>query len=482
MSLRSFCLTTERSLYQSCLSKEAAYAASLPCLEGGKSMNEDIANDVNLVMQQIYNDSPGAQDSEPDEQEEIIHVHHFPDAILIVKEGGNLPETNIPVVESTPKDTNINQAPAYIAYLAVGIFIFITISSILFQLYLLIHPPTTTIILILKSQTVSINATALTGRLINPITLSQSATAPATGRGHQDARAATGTITFYNGQLQIVTVPAGTILTGNDGMQVITDQDAIIPALDPSANPPTVGQITVSARTTNPGARGNIPAFDISQPCCSTSVIAKNTTAFHNGQDERNFQTVTTADMNSLSTLLKTSLAQSMQGAMQGLVKPNEELQTLPCSPTITSDHRIGQEATQVKVTATETCSGVAYNQNILLSQATNLLSSQAAKKLGPGYSLLGIIHLSIIQATVSHATPILAFTCQGMWVYTLTHAAQEHLKHLIAGKHKDQAVSILSHAPGIQEVSIAEVDDNERLPKNPDQVNFQTFAEGASG
>ena len=446
-------------------------------------MNEDIVNDVNLVIQKVYSDPKGEKDEEPYVEEEILHVHHFPDALVIIKEPAKSTTTNIPVVESTPKDKESkdkNQSTAFIAYFVVCTFIFLTLSTILLQIYLLIHPQTTTIILILKSQTVSISSTIRTGRLINPITLSTSQSAPTTGRGHQDAKAATGTITFYNGELQIVTVSAGTILTGNDGVQVVTDQDATIPALDPSANPPTVGQITVSARATNPGARGNIPAFDISQPCCLASVIAKNTTAFHGGQDERNFQTVTTADMNSLSTMLKSSLAQSMQGALQGQVKLNEELQTLPCSPAITADHQIGQEAAQVKVTVSETCSGVAYNQNVLQSLATDLLSSQAAKKLGSGYNLLGIIHLTIIQATVSHTTPILTFSCSGTWVYTLSHAEQERLKHLIAGKHKDQAVSILSHVPGIQAVSIAGIDNNQRLPKNPDQVIFQTFAQGA--
>jgi len=447
-------------------------------------MNEDIVNDVNLVMQQVYSDTKGTKDSEPDGEEEVIHVHHFPDARLIELPDGTilfkksvLPETNIPIVDSTPKDSQKNQAPFVIAYLVVGIFIFLTISSILFQIYLLIHPPTTTIILMLKSQTVSLSASIRTGRVIPPITLSQSQSAPTTGRGHQDARAATGTIILYNGQLQSVTVPAGTVLTGNDGVQVETSQDAIIPALDSTANPPTVGQITVSAHAINPGARGNIPVYDISQPCCLTSVIAKNTDAFHGGQDERNFQTVTQADMNSLSTMLKTQLSASIQGALLAQLHSDEELQTPPCSPIITADHQIGQEAVLVKVTATETCSGVAYNQTALQNQATALLSSQAAKKLGSSYSLLGVIHMTIIQASVSHTTPIIAFTCTGTWIYTLSHTAQEHLKHLIAGKSKDQAVSILSHVPGIESASIDSVDDNQRLPKNPDQVIFQTFA-----
>ena len=164
---------------------------------------------------------------------------------------------------------------------------------------------------------------------------------------------------------------------------------------------------------------------------------------------------------------------------MQGLVKPNEGLHTLPCSPIVTADHQIGQEAALVKVTVSETCSGVAYNPKALQNLAADLLSQQAAKKLGPGYSLLGTVHMTIIQATVSHTSPTLAFSCQGMWIYTLSHTAQEHLKHLIAGKRKDQAISVLSHVPGIEAASIAGVDDNQRLPNNPSLIFFRSFAGG---
>ena len=445
-------------------------------------MNDDIADDVNLVMQQVYYDeTPGSQDSEP--EEEVFHVHHFPDALVIIKEPGKSTTTNIPVVESTPKDSEDNgktKPPLLIPYFVICAFLLLIFSTILFQIFLLIHPPTTTIIILLKSQTISLSDSIRTGRVIPPITLSQSQSAPATGRGHQDARAATGTITLYNGQLQTVTVPAGTILTGSDGVQVETSRDATIPPLDPGANPPAIGQITVPAHALNPGSRGNIPSFDISQVCCAESVVAKNTIPFHGGQDARNFQTVTQSDMNTLSSMLKSSLAQSMQGALDGQVKPNEDFQPLPCSLAISADHQAGQEAAVVKVTAIETCSGVAYSQNALQSVATGLLSHLAAKKLGSGFVLLGMIRLSVIQASVSHSAVIIAFSCSGTWVYALTHTAQEHLKHLIAGKQKLQAISILLHAPGIQAVSIAGADSNERLPKNPDLVIFQTFAQGA--
>src|SRR5713226_9136409 len=61
-------------------------------------------------------------------------------------------------------------------------------------------------------------------RTLAPVTLTRSLTIPTTGTGHQDARAATGTLTFYNGLLTSQTVPIGTVFTGADGIQVSTDQ------------------------------------------------------------------------------------------------------------------------------------------------------------------------------------------------------------------------------------------------------------------
>ena len=440
-------------------------------------MNDDIADDVNLVMQQIYYDeTPGSQDSEPNE--EVFHVHHFPDALVIIREPGKSTTTNIPVVESIPNDEENDdkkKTPLLIPYFVICAFLLLIFSTILFQIFLLIHPPTTTIIILLRSQTISLSDSIRTGRVIPPITLSQSQSAPTTGRGHQDARAATGILTFYNGLFTAQTIPAGSVFTGSDGIAVATDADVTIPA----ATPPAFAEASVSAHAVNAGASGNITTGDINITIAN-GVLVKNLSSFTGGRDARAFQTVTKADMNSLSTMLKTQLSVSIQGALLAQLKQSEELATLPCSPTISADHQAGQEAAVVKVTAIETCSSVAYSHTVLQSLATGLLSHLAAKKLGSGFVPLGMIRLTIIHATISHATPIIAFSCQGTWVYSLTLTAQEHLKHLIAGKQKDQAVSILLHTPGIQGVSVSGLDDTERLPKNPDLVIFQTFAEQA--
>ena len=115
-------------------------------------------------------------------------------------------------------------------------------------------------------------------------------------------------------------MPAGTTLTGTDGVQVTTDADATIPA----GNPPAYGQVTVPAHASNSGSAGNIQALAINTTV--HAVFVKNLRAFSGGQDERNFQTVTKTDIDNTAQSLKANLAQSVQGALQAQSKTNESL------------------------------------------------------------------------------------------------------------------------------------------------------------
>lgn len=343
-------------------------------------------------------------------------------------------------------------------------FLFLVFSCLALQLTLAFNPFIATVTIIPTSQQISLNGTLQLGRLLHPITLSQSQTVTTTGTGHQDAKQAQGTVTFYNGQFASVTIAAGTILTGASGIQVITDQDALLPA----GNPPTYGQASVSAHALVSGTRGNIPAYDINQVCCAVSVLATNTQPLTGGQNERDFQTVAPADINTVATALKTTLAQSVSGAFQGQVRNGEAVVTPICTPTVSSDHQPGQEARQVQVTASETCSAVAYDKDALQAQATALLSTQAATKPGTGYSLVGDVQVTVKQATVTqHNKPVvLSFNALGIWVYAVNGAEQQHLKSLITGKTKQEALQLLASLPGIEQASIRWGDDT-KLPKN---------------
>jgi hypothetical protein len=437
-------------------------------------MDKTLEEELHRVVDIMNGDNTNGDHSEPPqpEPEETYHIYPVEGGIFITQE--ELPEDS-QVVASTPPSPK--QAKLRFDYLTLCIVLICCIpmlASIIFQVFEVLNPPIATITIIPKSQTISFNGTLQLGRVLSPLTISQSQTAPTTGKGHQDAKKAQGAITFYNGLFTSQTIAAGTILTGTSGIQVVTDQDASIPA----ANPPIFGQVTISAHAINPGVRGNIPSYDINQACCSNAVLAKNTQPFSGGADERTYQTVSKADIANIATPLKTEVAQSMSGALQGQVKPPEQLFIFPCTPTVTSDHNIGTEATQVKITVAQTCSAVAYNREALAERATALLSTQAATKSGAGYSLIGAVTVSVTQATRTATSPplvFLSFHARGTWIYGLSQKAQEQIKRLIAGKTKQAAMQILRSLPEIAQASINWTDDS-RLPKNTRYIHLTIF------
>jgi hypothetical protein len=230
----------------------------------------------------------------------------------------------------------------------------------------------------------------------------------------------------------------------------------------------------VPAHAIHPGVKGNIPAYDIQQACCASAVLAKNTASFTGGQDQRDFHTVAPSDIAAIATPLKTTLAHSMQGALNGQLTPQEHLSMLSCAPAQTADHQPGQEAVQVKVTVSETCSAVAYNPNELAAQATALLSLKAATTLKAAYSLFGEARVEVTQAHITHTpTPLVfvTFAAQATWVYALTPSSQQQIKHLLAGTTKQAAVHLLASQPGIANASIAWADDT-KLPKDTRNIH----------
>src|SRR5947209_2893820 len=224
---------------------------------------EKQANALEAFLERFHDET---NEGSRDEPEETYHVYPVPGGMVILKED---PEDQV-IDAAIPPNT---QPPSRLFTAATVLFAFmLPLSAILLQVYLAVHPPTVTVTLMPTVHTVTVSGTVHMGRLIPPVTLSQSATTKTTGQGHQAAAQARGAITFYNGQFTAQTVPAGTMLTGADGVQVITDQDAIIPA----ANPPIFGQVIISAHAVQAGSKGNIPAYDVNAACCFASVLAKN--------------------------------------------------------------------------------------------------------------------------------------------------------------------------------------------------------------
>lgn len=441
-------------------------------------MHDTIERERRLIISRTDNGQNGGEEQDAPEMngeevqpEETIHIHYFPDAIVIVKEekGKERVDNAVETTLAQPKRPSV-----LFAYATCVFYLLLVLSCIVFQVYALLNPPFATITIVPKSQTVTYAGRLQLGRLLYPLTLSQSQTVGTTGKGHQDARAATGTITFYNGLFTSQTIAAGTILAGADGIPVVTNQAARIPA----GNPPSYGHVSVTAHAIHPGVQGNIPAYEINQACCAVSVLAKNIQPFSGGAEERDFQTVAPSDSATLAATLTKSLALSVTGALHGQLLPFEQLHLLPCTPTVTSDHQPGQEATHVTVSVSETCHAVAYNQNDLAAQARDVLSRQAAAQAGGAYSLFGNTHVRVTQAIITrtpHPLVFLSFEASGMWVYALSSRTQQQIKTLLAGKTPHGALQLLMSLPGVTQASLrfAGFGDAARLPKNLQNIHL---------
>jgi hypothetical protein len=431
------------------------------------------AKEIKHILATLNEQGDEGDHALPDE-EELDTIHVYPvegGGILFTRTALEPDEAAPPVIGS--QDDHASRAatktpPPFVLFLLL-LCVFV-LGDLADTQLLAMMTPTATITIIPNVRTISLRSTAMLGKLLSPITLTEARTVPTTGHGHQDARQATGTLTFYNGLSTVQQVAAGTIIAGQDGMSVATDASVTIPP----ANPPSLGETSVPTQATKAGTSGNIRAGDINTTL-ATGLYVKNLAAFTGGQDERDYLLVTKEDKDTAATTLKTKVIASMTAALQGQLMPGQELQTMPCTPATTADHAPGEEATHVTVTVSETCAAVAYDIQQLHTRATQLLTAQVTHTLGRDYLLYGNAQVSVSKVTVTPTTPgvVLAFTCQGTYAYTLNGQAQQRIKTLIAGKPRLAALHLLLHQTGIHTASISGISDNQPLPDDQTSLHL---------
>lgn len=351
-----------------------------------------------------------------------------------------------------------------LAGLAVAI---ISVTVIVVLVLLPLFHPTATVTIIPSVATITATGSVeVQGRSLAPVTTSQAKTVPATGTGHQDARAGSGEVTFYNGYTASQTIPTGTLLQTASGVQIVTDADATIPA----ANPPMQGQASVPAHALQTGPAGNIKAYSIYGACCRAYILAENTAAFAGGQEARDFQAVTQSDIDNATNALKTSLMQSMNATFRAQLQPGEAVTPPDCKITPVSDHKAGEEGTQVSVTATAACSAHSYQTEDVQAQATHILPAAANQQLGDGYSVTGDPKVAVTSASASGSLLRLAIKMQGAMVYQFGQAQLQAIKIRIAGMDKTQAAAWLARQKGIKAVSI-DVSAGATLPTDTNAI-----------
>ena len=301
-------------------------------------------------------------------------------------------------------------------------------------------------------------------RLLSSTTPAQSQKVSATGSKQIPAVQASGTLVITcRASSSPLTIPAGTVFTGTDGTQVATAVTVMASGC----------YTTVSARAVQPGASGNIPASDMNQPYSGYNI--NNPAAFTGGQGPQTTTIVQQSDIDGAATTLEAN-PPNAQRVLQGQVRTNEQMIGTPqCTPNVTSDHKAGDQAASATVTVSFNCTGEVYDRDGALSMAAKQLTTQAATRPGPGYTLVGQIVTALAQAALADAstgTIKLTVNAEGIWVFHFSAAQKLSLAKLLAGKSKKDVQSLLSARKGVSSISIqVSGGDGNTLPTDPGQI-----------
>src|SRR6266487_1228225 len=115
--------------------------------------HSNLEDEINRIVARMDEQHSNQEQEQPEptdqeaQKDETIHIHYFPDAIVILKEGEETPQP-INAVETTlvkPK-----QQPVFIAYAICLCYLLLVFSTLAFQLYCIFNPPIATITIIPK--------------------------------------------------------------------------------------------------------------------------------------------------------------------------------------------------------------------------------------------------------------------------------------------------------------------------------------------
>jgi hypothetical protein len=443
-------------------------------------MNAEKQTDDVHVESTIPNAEPASQ--EAPHQFIDVHVYDLPPGVAIPPEF--LPENETKSVEGTlteskplpeweqPDAQSKRQRRKLLSLMPVCIVVGILLmagGSIAYVLLFLQDATVTIIPTTRKAQTtdtltLSTHADvpdSIPGRVLPSITMSQAQTVATTGHTQQEARPGRGTITFYNAGTEALTLVAGTLITGKDGVQVVTDSSITVPAV----LYPTLGQATVAAHSVQVGPSGNIAAGDIYGPCCLLTISAVNG-AFSGGQEASVYQSVAKPDIETAVRSLQASLTESVTAALQTQVQSSETLISPPmCESHTSTDHQTGDKATQVQVSVSETCMGLTYDTKAMQAKVSRAQTMNH-------YHLLGNPRTVIQNITAGKEPGTYTLSVQGtaIWVYQFSQRELETLAGRIAGKSTRDATKYLLQTVGVQQVSFS---SSGTLPSDVSKIHF---------
>jgi hypothetical protein len=331
--------------------------------------------------------------------------------------------------------------------------VIVLIGILLIVLLLFIFPrPTATVTLTPASKTLSNSETvSVVAHVLSSLQQGMQTGVPS-GSPAQGVHA-TGTLKFLNYTYSWVTIPAGTSVTSETGQQIVTDKTIRVPP-----DPIIPGVASVSAHAAKTGEDGNIPMMSIDKPCCVAGIFVLNESAYSGGLHDQKYPVMLQNDLNTAANALKTSLTQKALTDMQSQLKSGEQLATAisQCATNVTSTPGVGGSAAKFTVNVSLTCSDSAYNPQMPLRYAEDMLRQKAAQQLDPGFTLFGNITTRIEKVAQSeHGNVNVLVSAGGTWKYRFTAARKLDIAKHIARATIANAKTLLLQQIGVANASI---------------------------
>lgn len=302
--------------------------------------------------------------------------------------------------------------------------------------------------------------------------LSQSQSTAATGKGQKGGARA-------QGQVRISQVEYTSTTSSDHQVEesTVTTNSNIEITIDSFQADTTPGWSTmVQAHATNEGSNGNVPAYDIQGryeivDSLTNSVLGsaylENPQSFSGGMDPHDYTYVQQNDIDSLANPMKQQLLNNADAQLkQKMDKQDVALGDKNCTTSAVADHAEGDEASQVKVTVTVTCTLTVYNRQELFDAARQVQARAVTQRFGSGY---------VPQTTLTYGAELpdsdkthLLIPVEGWWIYGFdARRIANDFTHRIIW----QANSDLSNNVGIQSFNLTTSGFGGSLPSAASQI-----------
>jgi hypothetical protein len=298
---------------------------------------------------------------------------------------------------------------------------------------------------------------------------------PTTGERLVPDTPAGGPVVFSNPTDQEITVPRGTALSSDAGVDYAVTEDLSVPA---AAND-TPGYATGAVTATQPGTAGNLEIGDLSGRL-ELGVYFSNREAPIEGGTDRAVQVVSAADLEALRSNAEADITeQAVETLGAGLtpgaavIAESINLEGLAFE----FDRDEGDEATRVGVVATANATGLSYDAQQARADATDALEIELAATAPDGYELA--------PSTVQLEEPVpLDVTADGARFQVTANAAavvilpnRDEIAGELAGKDHDAATALVRELPGVERAEITYQPGwwPQRMPRLSRQIDVAT-------